>query len=317
MGPRIIVTRIHDGSRLPARGVSLNRCLAWPVGQATVCLPPGIACPDLDETITLVAEDDNCQQLLFTGTIQQVVRTDQGDQLSILEPSASLAWTRLEESWQNTTLSAVIAEICQRHDVLPGAQEAGLAIPSLTIIKDRPLLAELQRLARLAATTLFVDCHGLLQNKTALAVPGTLVITPQQAVFSCVSRRRKSTPTVAVRGTGAMASRGIGSQSWLLADPGAMTEGDFSQADITMESGCLKSVADVKKLQQSEEERWQEAGQAITLQLAQVVDVDLFANITLLDFNKAVDGLARVVGLAAGFTSETGFTLRLDLNTIS
>ncbi|MEM7588392.1 MAG: hypothetical protein AAF560_33700 [Acidobacteriota bacterium] len=303
------------GPALPTVAVQVRRTLAWPVGQATIELPAGVAAPAAGSEVEIsVAGDEGPRQPLLSGRVASREQGLTGARLWVAERTRALADLHLDRSWQSTTAGSVIGELARAASVPALAFSPGAILPTLTLTRERSALDHALRLARASGLTLWVDGRGQLRLTSALPVPGRLRLDRRRALAEAeVEEVDAGDAGVTVQGEGALGKRGFGTENWVLSDPAAMIAGD---GPAVLSHALLKTSADVRQLALAETSRRREQARPRQLTVAEALTVDLFDVVRLAGFTEREEA-ARVVALDTDFDGRCGYRCRLQLQGVA
>lgn len=301
------------GGDLPLAAFRLHRAVGWPVGSAEAELAPTAHIPAAGEQVEVEAwaDESDPPMQLFAGHVLRGTIGAWVTRLHFEEATAPLARLRIDATYQATGAGDVIRDLCGRAGVVAGMIEPGAALPSVTLLQERPALVYILRLARASGLQVRTSADGALHATGRLPVTAaTVVNAPDRVLSFTAARLNHDDSVVIVSGDGALGRKGPGADAWVLQELDSMTAGDGGRRLHFPE---LKAAADVARAQQAAVTARSEGNRFRCLVVAGPPPADLGDVLVLSGFDDA-DGPSRLVELRVLWGAETGLVSELFLN---
>lgn len=296
---------------VPIASLRMSRNLAWPVGQAEVeCASPSGA-PKAGEDVFLQGRSDSAAMTkLFTGRVVRAREGAWGTRLLLEETTGPLARLYIDKTAGAGSASAIIGDLCRQAGVEAMAEPPGAILPSYALLNHECALSHILRLAELSGMMAATDADGRLVVRTALPVPGGVILRPQDAVVDFLAEDDPDERIGgSVSGDGAFGKRGPGAEAWLLQSLSGITSGS---GEPVRRLPAIKTAADAAKAALALTGKLEEARRRRTLTYAGLPPADLGDVLLLMGFGSG-DGPCRVAGIELLWDASTGLLTRLDL----
>ncbi len=207
--------------------VRIQAGLAPAVNVAEIILAAGGQSPAVavGDTGTInLGYDDSGAQLVFTGAVQSVRYSLDGQvRVTAVDGSGSLAWLRINQSYEKQKAGDIVRDLAGRASVSVGNLQDGIDFPFYVVDDRSSAYQHIAGLARKCGFLAYLDPQGELVFAPFTAGQPAQTFTYAQDILALLAQE---TPTVVgsvtVTGEGAASSQGQDAWNWLIKDPSAV-----------------------------------------------------------------------------------------------